>query len=155
MNSLRNIRNFLQLDERIATSGMPRSADFQAIGEAGFAVVINLALPTSDHAINNEGELVTRAGMSYIHIPANFESPQPRDFILFRRILESCDNDRVFIHCAANMRVSAFLFLHRVLQNSSSRDAAEQDLKRIWNPSGVWRGFINEQLAAAGQLPLR
>ena len=154
MNGLDAIRNFLQLDERLATSGMPRPEDFNAIRQSGFDVVINLAMPTSDNAMANEGDLVTRAGLTYIHIPVNFESPQPADFERFAKLMDTLQEQRVFIHCAANMRVSAFIFLHRVLRGGKSRADAERDLKRIWNPDDVWRRFIDQHLTAAGHCPL-
>ena len=47
MNTLTHIRNFLRIDDRLATSGMPQPDDFAALRQAGFDVVINLALPTS------------------------------------------------------------------------------------------------------------
>jgi len=49
MNPLTHIRNFLRIDDRLATSGMPQPDDFAALRQAGFDVVINLALPTSDN----------------------------------------------------------------------------------------------------------
>jgi uncharacterized protein (TIGR01244 family) len=154
MSGLNSIRNFLQLDERLATSGMPAPADFNAIGQSGYELVINLAMPTSDNAMANEGDLVTRAGMTYIHIPVNFESPQRADFEGFANIMDLFAKQRVYVHCAANMRVSAFVFLHRVLRGGKSRADAEADLKRIWDPDGVWRKFINDHLTAAGHPPL-
>jgi hypothetical protein len=38
------------LGGRLATSGMPLPDDFAALRQAGFDVVTNLALPTSDNA---------------------------------------------------------------------------------------------------------
>ena len=155
MSDLISIRNFLQLDQRLATSGMPKPNDFKTIRELGYEVVINLAMPTSDNAMASEGDLVTRSGMTYIHIPVNFEAPQRLDFERFAKMMDLFENQRVYVHCAANMRVSAFIFLHRVLRGQKSRAEAEGDLKRIWNPDGVWREFINERLASSGQQPLR
>jgi protein tyrosine phosphatase (PTP) superfamily phosphohydrolase (DUF442 family) len=154
MSGLNSIRNFLQLNERLATSGMPHPNDFGAIRQAGYDAVINLAMPTSDDAMPNEGDLVTRAGMTYIHVPVDFEAPQPIDFERFANIMDTLKKERVYVHCAANMRVSAFVFLHRVLRGTKSRAEAERDLKRIWDPDGVWRQFINDHLAAAAQPPL-
>jgi protein tyrosine phosphatase (PTP) superfamily phosphohydrolase (DUF442 family) len=154
MNGLNAIRNFLQLEERLATSGMPRPDDFHTVRQSGFDVVINLAMPTSDNALANEGDLVTRAGMTYVHIPVNFESPQAGDFNRFANMMETLQDQRVYVHCAANMRVSAFVFLYRVLRGRKPRADAEHDLKRIWNPEGVWRQFIDERLIAAGHCPL-
>lgn len=153
MNTLEHIRNFLRLDDRLATSGMPQPDDFAALRQAGFEVVINLALPTSDNALPNEGELVSAQGMTYVHIPVKFDAPQAADFERFTRVMDACAGQRVFVHCAANMRVSAFVFLHR-LGHGVDRTKAEGDLKTVWLPDGVWREFVNAQLKELGQSPL-
>src|SRR5688572_30153395 len=127
MNALESIRGYLRLSDRIATSGMPQPEHFTCIREAGFDVVINLALPTSDNAIPSEGELVSTQGMTYIHLPVKFDAPQPEDFERFSRMMDACQNQRVFVHCAANMRVSAFMFLYRLRRREATRDAAERD----------------------------
>ena len=132
---------------------MPKAEDFAAIRQAGFDTVINLALPTSDNALANEGELVSAQGMTYVHIPVKFDSPEKTDFEQFTRLLDACAGQHVFVHCAANMRVSAFVFLHR-LGHGVDRATAERDLKSIWEPDGVWRDFVNERLAEIGQRPL-
>ena len=150
MNTLNHIRNFLRIDDGLATSGMPQPGDFAALREAGFDVVINLALPTSDDALPNEGELVSAQGMTYVHIPVKFDAPQPADFERFTRVLDACAGQRVFVHCAANMRVSAFVLLHR-LRHGEDRAIAESDLNKIWQPDGVWREFLNERLAQLQQ----
>src|SRR5216117_227027 len=131
VNALNHIRNFLRIDDGLATSGMPQTNDFAALRRAGFDVVINLALPTSDNALPNEGELVSEQGMTYVHIPVKFDAPQPADFERFTRVLDACTDQRVFVHCAANMRVSAFVFLHR-LRHGVDRGTAESDLTKIW-----------------------
>ena len=154
MNKLSGIRDFLQLNESLATSGMPQPDDFAALRDSGFDTVINLAMPTSDNAMPNEGDLVTRAGMTYIHIPVNFELPQSADFTRFSRLMDTLEGHRVYVHCAANKRVSAFVFLHRVLRDGKTRPEAESDLRRIWNPAGAWRDFVNQHLRGAGQQPL-
>jgi protein tyrosine phosphatase (PTP) superfamily phosphohydrolase (DUF442 family) len=92
--------------------------------------------------------------MSYVHLPVNFESLRAVDFERFVNVMETWRGQRVFVHCAANMRVSAFVFLYRVLKRGESRATAEEDLKRIWNPDGAWRTLINDQLKAAGHAPL-
>jgi len=153
MSALNHIRNFLRIDDRLATSGMPQPNDFAAIRQAGFEVIINLAMPTSDNAMSNEGDLVSAQGMTYVHIPVNFEPPQAKDFERFARVMDACAGQRVFVHCAANMRVSAFVFLHR-LRHGVERDAAEKDLAKIWQPDGVWKEFVDDRLAGLGQPPL-
>ena len=153
MSTLNHIRNFLRIDDGLATSGMPLPDDFAALRQAGFNVVINLALPTSDNALANEGELVFAQGMTYVHIPVNFDAPEPADFEQFTRMMDACAGQKVFVHCAANMRVSAFVFLHR-LNQGADRATTESDLKKIWQSDGVWREFLNLHPSGFGQQPL-
>jgi len=148
MAAIEEIRGFLRLDDRIATSGMPRPEHFAAMHGAGFEVVINLALPTSDNAIANEGELVSQQGMTYVHIPVNFEQPAPADFDKFQRVMDIFADRRVFVHCAANMRVSAFMYLYRVRKDPGCEVQAMADMHRIWRPDGVWKVFIEVQARA-------
>lgn len=143
---LSEIRAFRAVGEGLGTAGQPTETQFQAIREAGFEAVINLALPTSTNALANEGSVVTGLGMSYVHIPVNFEEPAPRDFQAFCWVMEAFGDRPVFVHCAANMRVSSFVFLYRVLRQRVARSEAERDLHAIWQPDEVWSRFIEEQL---------
>ncbi len=148
MKPLDEIYNFRAIGDRLGTAGQPTDAQFEWIRERGFKAVINLALPTSDNAIANEGSIVTRLGMAYVHIPVDFKAPASQDFRAFRRVMDAFDDRPVFVHCAANMRVSAFVFLYRVLAQKVPVAVAESDLHAIWQPDEVWSRFIKEQLKA-------
>lgn len=152
--SLESIRGYLFFGDNLATSGMPEPAHFAAMRAVGFEVVINLALPTSDFAMPDEGALVTGQGMTYVHLPVKFDAPTREDFERFTRLMDLFSAQRVFVHCAANMRVSAFVFLHRMRTGAVERLAAERDLKVIWEPDAVWRGLINRLLAEWSLPPL-
>ncbi len=143
---LSEINNFRPLGDKIATSGQPTEAQLRQIREAGFDTVINLALPTSDNAIPNEGSLVTALGMSYIHIPVNFKEPTSQDFRAFCRVMRAFEDRRVFVHCAANMRVSAFMYLYRVIVKDVPASEARRDLVAIWHPDDVWGKFLEQQI---------
>jgi protein tyrosine phosphatase (PTP) superfamily phosphohydrolase (DUF442 family) len=143
---LSEIYNFRSLGDKLGTAGQPSEEQLRQVREAGFQAVINLALPTSDNALANEGSVVTALGMSYIHIPVNFQSPARSDFSVFCGVMEALNERPVFVHCAANMRVSAFIFLYRVIFKNVPASEAERDLHAIWEPDEVWNGFIQEQL---------
>jgi protein tyrosine phosphatase (PTP) superfamily phosphohydrolase (DUF442 family) len=148
MDDLSEIRNFLWMNDRLGTGGMPKPEQFLRIREAGFDTVINLALPTSDNALANEGEIVSKLGMSYIHIPVNFENPGIADFRKFSAFLKSLldSGNRVFVHCAANYRVSAFLFAHRVIVEKVAPNEARAEMLKIWEPDSVWQQFLDDLL---------
>jgi protein tyrosine phosphatase (PTP) superfamily phosphohydrolase (DUF442 family) len=148
---LAEIYNFRSITEQLATGGQPTEKQFTSIHQAGFEVVINLALPTSDNALPHEGSIVTNCGMTYVHIPVSFQAPRPSDFRAFCAIMDSFAGRRLFVHCAANMRVSAFVFLYRVLWQNVPPLVAEHDLHALWEPDAVWSTFIRQQLQAAAR----
>ena len=134
----------------LGTAGQPTEAQFRTIREAGFDVVINLALPTSDSALAGEGSIVAGLGMSYVHIPVPFRAPTSLEFRAFTGVMAAFDRRRVFVHCAANKRVSVFVFLYRVLYQRAVITDAEHDLHAIWQPDEVWSRFIQVQLRRLG-----
>src|SRR5712672_1700286 len=143
--ALSEIYSYRAVGERLGTAGQPTESQFQSVREACFDAVINLALPTSDNALAHEGSIITGLGMSYVHIPVDFKAPTSHDFRAFCRVMEAFDDRRVFVHCAANMRVSAFVFLYRVIHQQVSVAEAERDLHAIWQPDDVWSRFIQQQ----------
>ncbi len=152
--ALDDIRAFLLLQDGTATSGMPQPEHFREIADAGFRTVINLALPTSDNALPNEADLVTRAGMTYVHIPVLFDAPKRADYDRFEKVLNAVRDQPVFVHCAANMRVSAFMYLYHIRPGLMARDLAEADLRKIWEPDATWTQFVTSILGdAPSKLP--
>ena len=148
---LTGIFHFRAISARIGTAGQPTAAQFALIREAGYDIVINLALPTSDNALADEGSLVAGLGMTYVHIPVDFSQPTAADFDAFAGVLDAFRSRRVFVHCAMNMRVSAFVFVYRVLRGEATRTEAWHDLKAIWEPDETWARFIEERLSAGGE----
>jgi protein tyrosine phosphatase (PTP) superfamily phosphohydrolase (DUF442 family) len=144
------IRAFRAISDKLGTAGQPTAEQLRTIKEAGFEAVINLALPTSDNAIADEGSLVTKLGMAYVHIPVNFQAPKAEDFRAFSSVMKGFEDRPVFVHCAANMRVSAFVFLYRVLHQSVPAAEAKKDMDAIWGPDDVWSRFIETELEPRG-----
>src|SRR5436853_5269494 len=145
---LSEIRSFRRINDSLGTAGQPTEMQLRAVRDAGFEVMVNLALPTSDNALANEGSIVTSLGMSYVHIPVNFQMPTAEDFDAFCRVMDAFVERRVFVHCAANKRVSAFVFLYRVLRQRADIPQAERDLNAIWKPDEVWTQLIHKELEA-------
>ena len=64
--SLSAIYNFRVIGDRLGTAGQPSAEQFRTVREAGFEVVINLALPSSDNALAHEGSVAIGLGLSYV-----------------------------------------------------------------------------------------
>lgn len=141
-NCLENIYNYLKISDRIATSGQPSIEEFLHIKQAGYQVIINLALIDSSNALPNEKEIVENHGMQYIHIPVIWENPTEENLQEFIQVMRTNADKKIFVHCAANKRVSAFMYIFRRFQEDISDDEAKNDLNKIWVPNQVWEQFI-------------
>ena len=71
-----------------------------------------------------------------------------RDLQMFFDIMEINKDRKVFVHCFANMRVSAFVYMYRTLVQGVSEEAAVADLNEIWDPSGSeqWAALISKAM---------
>lgn len=143
MNPLSQIRNYYPLDERLASSGQPEAEQFQAIAEAGYEVVVNLALPTSDNAIAQEGSLVSALGLSYVQVPVRWDAPSIADVLLFCTLMQAMSDKKIWVHCAWNMRVSCFFYLYRKHLLNLSERQARFPMSEIWEPEGIWRELVD------------
>lgn len=143
-NCLENIYNYLKISDKIATSGQPSIEQFSYIKRAGYQVVVNLALKDSANALPNEQEIIETQGMQYFHIPVIWENPTKEKLQEFIQVMKANADKKIFIHCAANKRVSAFIYLYRRFQEGLSEEEAKKDLDNIWVPNPTWQQFIQE-----------
>jgi protein tyrosine phosphatase (PTP) superfamily phosphohydrolase (DUF442 family) len=138
------IVNYLKISDYIQTSGQPKENEFELIKATGVDTVVNLAMPDSNTAIVNEGELVTKNNMNYIHIPVVWTSPTVEQFELFSSILSHHSDKKIWIHCALNWRVASFIFLYRTKKLGVPQEEALISLEKIWSPDAVWATFLKK-----------
>ena len=142
---LSKVFNYHNIDDLFATSGQPNAYQLKLIAENGYDAVINLA-PNSvfEGSVINEAEILTANKVKYIHIPVNFNKPKDEDFLKFVNCLEENKDKKIWIHCAANMRVSAFVYKYRRdILKLEDREIIE-DMNLIWSPNNVWGSFLNK-----------
>ena len=82
--------------------------------------------------------------MQYVNIPVVWENPTLDDIARFFTVMETNADKPVFVHCAANMRVSAFMYLYRLIHEHVSDEQAKTDLNQIWIPNDTWQEFIRQ-----------
>lgn len=143
-----DILNLVILDDSLWSAGQPTRAQLADLAARGFQTVINLSLPTSDNAIPDAADLVRSLGMEYIHIPVVWKSPQLEDLNRFMDAMDSRSGSKIFVHCAMNYRVSAFIALWRVLRQGWARNDALAAQEKIWRLEEypVWEKFVLEAL---------
>jgi [ribosomal protein S5]-alanine N-acetyltransferase len=153
--ALGEIQAFRRLSPLLASSGQPEPSGIQAIGQAGFKHLINLALPSSPGALADEPALAERAGLRYVHLPIDFEAPELEQAARLFETLERLTGEPVFVHCAKNMRVSALLSAYRMVRGGVACRAARADLHAIWEPNHTWRRYVSNAARQAVPRPVR
>lgn len=147
---LEAIYNYRQVTPRLATSGQPDEQELAAIAAAGYRVVINLALHhNARSSVADEAASVAALGMRYVHIPVLFDAPADADLAAFFAAMDEHAGAKVWVHCAANKRVSVFLGLYRHLRCGESVEDAFALQRDIWEPAPVWSAFRARTLAAS------
>lgn len=138
----------LRISPTLATAGQPRPEHFPVLAKEGYEAVINLAMPSSSNFLPDEASLCAASGLHYTHLPVDWENPTEHHLQAFFSCMESLKDRKVLVHCALNMRVSAFVFLYRVIKLGETVEVASKDLHRIWQPNETWQRFIDQSLLA-------
>ena len=142
-----DIRNFVALSEQLATAGQPSEQHVRELAAAGFEVIVNLGLLDPRYCLADEAGLTRSLGMEYHHIPVDFNAPQTDDLQKFFDVMDASLEKRVFVHCAANYRVSGFMALYGQSRLGWSAEQADAHIRRVWNPNDTWKDFIDASRA--------
>ena len=110
--------------------------------------IVNLGLHTHPRALPDEAGAVAALGLTYVHIPVDFDAPTEADYAAFRAALAGGDTP-LHVHCIVNARVTAFFYRYRREQGVDEA-TARRDLERVWKPGGVWAAFVGD----AASVPL-
>jgi protein tyrosine phosphatase (PTP) superfamily phosphohydrolase (DUF442 family) len=140
---MKTIRNFIQLTEQYGTAGQPTEDQFETIAMNDYKHVINLSLPDHPDSISSESELVTLLGMNYIHIPVPFDNPKPEHVKLFCNIMTALSDQKVFIHCIMNYRVSAFMYHYLYKVKGLNKQESTSAIFESWKPGIVWKELLD------------
>ncbi len=148
-DSLQTIRAFEQVNGRLASSGFVLDDQFRFIRDAGFSHVISLLPGDQSH----EDSIVRSLGMSFTNIGVDWGRPTMKNLADYLDDMERHRDEKVYLHCEANMRASAFLFLYRVIRQGTDRMEAGKAMFAIWYPVNQWHRFIEKGLEKYGLDP--
>jgi protein tyrosine phosphatase (PTP) superfamily phosphohydrolase (DUF442 family) len=143
---MHEIKNFLEISDRLACAGQPDESQLAMIADHGFEVVINLGLSDGKYALQDEAASVTALGLQYYHIPVQFESPQLSEWKSFMETMKQHRAKATFVHCAANYRATAFTGLYLFATSELNQDGLYSFIAQIWQPNPVWHQFIEEAI---------
>jgi protein tyrosine phosphatase (PTP) superfamily phosphohydrolase (DUF442 family) len=139
---IEDIRNFVSVSPDLVTAGQPTEEQLRELARAGFEVVVNLGLLDPRYCLADEAGVVQALGMAYHHVPVAFKAPQFDDFRKFVEVMEASRSKKVFVHCAANYRVSSFIALYAQARLGWSAEQADAHVRLVWEPDDTWNSFI-------------
>jgi protein tyrosine phosphatase (PTP) superfamily phosphohydrolase (DUF442 family) len=90
---------------------------------------------------------VSKLGLEYVHIPVIFTAPTGEDLMRFFETMQQHRKAKVWVHCAANKRVSVFVGLYRHLREGAPLEQAFALQREIWEPNPAWADFLTRTLA--------
>lgn len=136
------IINHVQVDGRIATSGALSEQAVADIADAQYRHVIDLLPADNRFALAGEAALVERHGLTYRHIPIDIAAPSDADFETFVQAMQSAGDEKVWVHCAANYRVTAFVALYGRRCLGWAPERARDLIAEVWQPDAIWQAFL-------------
>ncbi|MEZ4415597.1 MAG: protein tyrosine phosphatase family protein [Gemmatimonadota bacterium] len=149
---LATVRNFQIVSERLASSGQIGYDQIPLIREAGYQVIINLAVADEERN-GREGFLVAQEGLTYVHIPVVWDEPEIADVRMFFDVMRANRDRKVYVHCFANMRASAFVYLCRTLVEGMPEAEARATMNAVWDPreNDAWARLLERARTELGQ----
>ena len=146
---LETIRNFQDVSPALASAGQIGYEQIPLLKERGYEVVVNLAVAAEERN-GREGFLVAREGLTYVHIPVDWNQPTLEDVELFFDVMQANEGRKVFVHCFANMRASAFVYMYRTLVEGTPEAEARATMDEVWDPWELeqWGDLIERARAA-------
>jgi protein tyrosine phosphatase (PTP) superfamily phosphohydrolase (DUF442 family) len=133
------IFNFIRIDDKTITAGQPTEDQLRSVSGEGYQAVINLATIDPRYSLDDEEKSCESLGMSYFHIPVEWENPRVEDYEEFKRVMTGLADQKVLIHCAANYRVTAFYAAYAKLCMGWSDEQAVNLRARIWESNPDWQ----------------
>ena len=130
---LETVRNFQVVDATLSSAGQIGYDQIPLLSEQGYDVVVNLAI-ADERRNREEGFLVAETGLTYVHIPVDWENPEVADVRMFFDVMQANEGRKVFVHCFANMRASAFVYMYRTLVEEVPEAEALATMNEVWDP---------------------
>jgi len=125
-----SIRNFVRLNTDFCTGGQPKMEAFAVLKTEGVKSVLNLRTP-GEYRMAEEVEAVEAAGLKYFNIPVVFPDAKPEQVEAFLAVTDNASNRPIFVHCAAAVRVGAFMMIRRVLRDGWTVEQAADEAHKI------------------------
>lgn len=110
------VRNFAKLESTIACGGATTPEGIAELKKLGYNSIINVR-EASENGANIEAATAAakEAGVKYVHLPMNGQSPDPAVADRFLEAVLAPANQPVFVHCGSGNRAAALWMVKRLV----------------------------------------
>ncbi len=149
------VTNFHRLESTVACAGATTPEALRALKQMGFASVVNLREASEPNAnIDAEAAAATAAGLRFVHLPLNRESPSPAVADRFLVAARDPANLPMFIHCASGNRAAAMWLIKRAVVDGWPLDRATAEAEKLGLEHEPWKQFARDYVKAhKGSIP--
>jgi uncharacterized protein (TIGR01244 family) len=136
------VTNFARLETTIACAGATSAEAMPELKKMGFASVINLRVATEAGAnVDEEAAAAKAAGLNFVHLPFNAQSPDPAVVDSFLKAVTEPQNQPAFVHCASGNRAAALWMIKRMQIDKWDADRAGAEATALGLTSGALKTF--------------
>src|SRR5262245_18181449 len=136
------ITNLARLETTVACAGAVTPGSVAEIKKMGFNAIINLRLATEQGAdVEGETAAARAAGINFVHLPLNAQSPDPTVVDHFLKVVSAPGNQPAFIHCASGNRAAALWMIKRAMIDKWDNDRAFEEANQLGTISPAMQTF--------------
>jgi tyrosine-protein phosphatase SIW14 len=143
------VTNFAKLDSTIACGGATTPEGVRELKKLGYASIINLRQATETGAeVEAEAAAAKDAGVRYVHLPMNGQSPDPAVADGFLKAMADRANQPVFVHCGSGNRAAAMWMIKRMVMDGWDADKAGTEAAALGLRSEALKKFALDYAAS-------
>jgi uncharacterized protein (TIGR01244 family) len=121
-----------RLETTVACGGATGPEAMPEIKKLGFKAVINLRQASEQGANIPAAEAAAKAaGLNYLHLPFNTQSPDPALVDNFLKAITTPANQPAYIHCASANRASGLWLIKRVIVDKWDIERATKEAEAL------------------------
>lgn len=110
------VTNFAKLDSTIACAGATTREGIEEVKKLGYKTIINLREAGETGAdVEASAAAAKGAGLTYVHLPMNRNTPDPRVADEFLKVIVDPAAQPVFVHCGSGNRAAAMWMIKRLV----------------------------------------
>lgn len=140
------VTNFSKVETTVACAGATTPAALADVKKMGYKSVINLRTAGEAGAqLEEEAAAAKAAGINYVHLPFNAQSPDPMLVDNFLKAINDKANQPAFIHCASANRAAALWMVKRIAVDKWDVARASEEATALGLTSSALKTFAIEQ----------